>query len=243
MASQCCLYYQFICCLYNHYIPSCRPYSPSLPFQPVHQWTSRLQVVIIPPVERNVIVGNSVVFVCQVNGKVITADNSYRWKWSKDNGEDLPTDVRIFFGYLTIYNVQPYHTGRYLCEVERMGLKGLAETKLTVQTASTSLAVSGLQMIPSRQTVTRGKTGRFECRLTSETDKETNLTWSFGSQKQLREGIQTSNGVLTIDNVESRDEGDYFCTAQLTNGQAFAKGHLTVVNATGKKLPRNTSFF
>ncbi|XP_077998598.1 basement membrane-specific heparan sulfate proteoglycan core protein-like isoform X2 [Glandiceps talaboti] len=163
-------------------------------------------------------IGDMVTFDCQATGepKPIV-------RWDKMDGE-LPSNVMIRGGVLTLTDVQTSYAGTYTCTATNSAGSVMSMIVLYVQ-AAPQVTIS-----PETRTVAVGAPATFTCLATGSPTPD--IYW-YKLRGDLPLSHTVRNGVLTIPQVVRADAGTYVCRASNRQG---SKESLTILGV-GEMVP------
>uniref|UniRef100_A0A0B7ATX1 Basement membrane-specific heparan sulfate proteoglycan core protein n=1 Tax=Arion vulgaris TaxID=1028688 RepID=A0A0B7ATX1_9EUPU len=175
-------------------------------------------IVLAPPVaevvtkQNQAVIGSTLEIRCNVQG-----DPPPAIRWEKDRGS-LPLQHQIRNGVLTIYNIQPSDSGRYLC---------IATNDAGTATDFSIIAVDDPYVTngPGVQRVNVGDRVELECVVTG-TNIPT-VTWTK-LEGPLPQSAIVGAGILIIPEVRGEDAGTYQCTATNIAGTVQSRVELVV---------------
>uniref|UniRef100_A0A9J2P054 Basement membrane proteoglycan n=1 Tax=Ascaris lumbricoides TaxID=6252 RepID=A0A9J2P054_ASCLU len=169
---------------------------------------TKLQRPEVDPPEQTVSEGDPVRFHCWVRGN---ADAQIRW--SREDGEPLPQGVSANGnGMLYIPNVQLSDAGNYVCSAidpERGEPTESTSARLIVHAPESERDI--LQVEPQEQTVEEDDSAQIICKLNGQSTNA--LKW-HKEDGNLSNNAKQINGVLTIENIQENDAGNYLCIVE-----------------------------
>ncbi|XP_065811485.1 neurofascin isoform X3 [Labrus bergylta] len=148
-------------------------------------------------------------------------------RWFK-NGQGSGLDggqYRVYInGTLEIRRARAEDEGTYTCVANNILGKADNQVRLEVKEATRIVRA------PEHQTVIRGTTARFDCKVTSDPSLSVTVTW-LKDDKPLHMGwrLKKNEDTLTIPNVNEGDEGTYTCTAKSDIDEDSSSARLTVL--------------
>ncbi|XP_069692113.1 basement membrane-specific heparan sulfate proteoglycan core protein isoform X26 [Periplaneta americana] len=150
--------------------------------------------------------------------------SSYVIRWSRANGQELPTNAVQSDGVLTIYNASPADSDIYVCTatLTRTGAVSQIQARVTIVS---SRAPPTVRIEPETQTISQGTLGELRC--IASGDPTPIIRWSK-SNEELANNVQAAGQVLRIINAMVRDRGVYICTAENSGGTAVASAVVEV---------------
>ncbi|KAL3861185.1 hypothetical protein ACJMK2_007245 [Sinanodonta woodiana] len=154
-------------------------------------------------------------------------------RWDHESGE-LPPQHRVQDGVLTIYNVQPKDSGRYICTATNAA--GTARDYVFV-TVSSGPVINGGEARIDTQIVNVGDRVEMEC-IVAGTPLPT-IRWSRDDGPLPASAIR-GDGILLIPDVRLEDAGTYTCTAINQAGSVQSKVVLYVRARPLISVPRNS---
>ncbi|XP_041377591.1 basement membrane-specific heparan sulfate proteoglycan core protein-like isoform X3 [Gigantopelta aegis] len=160
-------------------------------------------------------VGQTIELRCEVTG---TPPPEIRW--TRESGE-MPQQINIRNGILTIYNVAEVDAGRYICTATNEAGSTRDYTFLRVSAAPGI----GTGVQKGKQIVDVGDRVDFEC-IVSGTPRPT-VHWSK-LEGQLPASAVIGEGILIIPEVHPEDAGTYRCTATNEAGSVQSQVELFV---------------
>ncbi|XP_065811492.1 neurofascin isoform X12 [Labrus bergylta] len=149
-------------------------------------------------------------------------------RWFK-NGQGSGLDggqYRVYInGTLEIRRARAEDEGTYTCVANNILGKADNQVRLEVKEATRIVRA------PEHQTVIRGTTARFDCKVTSDPSLSVTVTW-LKDDKPLHMGwrLKKNEDTLTIPNVNEGDEGTYTCTAKSDIDEDSSSARLTVLD-------------
>uniref|UniRef100_A0AAV2MLH0 Uncharacterized protein n=1 Tax=Knipowitschia caucasica TaxID=637954 RepID=A0AAV2MLH0_KNICA len=127
-------------------------------------------------------------------------------------------------GTLEIKRTRPEDEGTYTCVAN--SILGTAENQVRLEVKEPTRIVRA----PEHQSVVRGSTVRFDCRVKTDPSLSLTVTWTKDhTPLHLGWRFRKDEDSLTISKVDESDEGTYTCTAQTSIDQDSASGRLTVL--------------
>ncbi|XP_034551040.1 neurofascin homolog (chicken) a [Notolabrus celidotus] len=148
-------------------------------------------------------------------------------RWFK-NGQGSGLDggqYRVYLnGTLEIKRARAEDEGTYTCVAN--SILGKAENQVRVEVKEATRIVRA----PEHQSVIRGTTARFDCKVNSDPSLSVTVTW-MKDDKPLHMGwrLKKVEESLTIPNVNEGDEGMYTCTAKSDIDEDSSSARLTVL--------------
>ncbi|KAG7494301.1 neurofascin isoform X1 [Solea senegalensis] len=148
-------------------------------------------------------------------------------RWFK-NGQGSGLDggqYRVYInGTLEIKKARAEDEGTYTCVAS--SILGKAENQVRLQVKEPTRIVRA----PEHESVTRGSTVSFSCKVKSDPSLPVTVTWTK-DDKFLYFGwrLKKDDDSLTINNVNEGDEGTYTCTVKSEIDQDSASARLTVL--------------
>uniref|UniRef100_A0A7N6ACT4 Neural cell adhesion molecule L1 n=1 Tax=Anabas testudineus TaxID=64144 RepID=A0A7N6ACT4_ANATE len=148
-------------------------------------------------------------------------------RWFK-NGQGSGLDggqYRVYInGTLEIKRARAEDEGTYTCVAN--SILGKAENQVRLEVKEPTRIVRG----PERQSVNRGTTARFDCKVKSDPSLPFTVAWTK-DDKPLSLGwrLKKDEESLTIPNVNEGDEGTYACTVKSEIDQDSASARLIVL--------------
>ncbi|XP_041638598.1 neurofascin homolog (chicken) a isoform X2 [Cheilinus undulatus] len=148
-------------------------------------------------------------------------------RWFK-NGQGSGLDggqYRVYInGTLEIKRARAEDEGTYTCVANSILGKADNQVRLEVKEATRIVRA------PEHQTIVRGSTARFDCKVTSDPSLSITVTW-MKDDKPLQLGwrLRKDEESLTIPNVNEGDEGMYTCTAKSDIDEDSSSARLTVL--------------
>nr|XP_043878807.1 neurofascin homolog (chicken) a isoform X6 [Solea senegalensis] len=149
-------------------------------------------------------------------------------RWFK-NGQGSGLDggqYRVYInGTLEIKKARAEDEGTYTCVAS--SILGKAENQVRLQVKEPTRIVRA----PEHESVTRGSTVSFSCKVKSDPSLPVTVTWTK-DDKFLYFGwrLKKDDDSLTINNVNEGDEGTYTCTVKSEIDQDSASARLTVLD-------------
>ncbi|XP_074529042.1 neurofascin homolog (chicken) a isoform X17 [Halichoeres trimaculatus] len=149
-------------------------------------------------------------------------------RWFK-NGQGSGLDggqYRVYVnGTLEIKRARAEDEGTYTCVAN--SILGKAENQVRVEVKEATRIVRA----PEHQSVIRGTTARFDCKVTFDPSLSVTVTW-MKDDKPLQMGwrLKKDEESLTIPNVNEGDEGMYTCTAKSDIDEDSSSARLTVLD-------------
>ncbi|XP_055016121.1 neurofascin homolog (chicken) a isoform X3 [Boleophthalmus pectinirostris] len=127
-------------------------------------------------------------------------------------------------GTLEIKRARAEDEGTYTCVAN--SILGTAENQVRLEIKEATRIVRA----PEHQSVVRGSTVRFDCKVNFDPSLTLTVTW-YKNDNPLHLGwrFRKDQDSLTISNVDESDEGTYTCSAQTPIDQDSASGRLTVL--------------
>ncbi|XP_050723887.1 basement membrane-specific heparan sulfate proteoglycan core protein-like isoform X5 [Eriocheir sinensis] len=145
--------------------------------------------------------------------------------WSKVDGE-LPygrsRDNRQ--GLLVISEVRASDSGVYLCTA--IDTYGRVVSERVTLTVSRGPPVVILE--PRRDTFDVQVRGSLVVRCSVDGTPQGQVSWTFGRNRQLPSNVYQQNGVLTLQDAQPSNTGEYYCTSTNAYGQGIARIYINV---------------
>jgi len=163
--------------------------------------------------------GSAARFICSDNSETTST-----LTWTYD-GNKLPKEAIVRNGILTIANVQRKHSGLYRCS----GSNQYSSDVVTAQLSVGVIVKPQASISPSYQAVDIGATVKFRCSATGYPVPK--ITWKRGSSKSLQNRASSNNAYLTIRDIETEDEGEYYCFVSNRGGTVSRRVMLYVREA------------
>ncbi|XP_064610527.1 LOW QUALITY PROTEIN: basement membrane-specific heparan sulfate proteoglycan core protein-like [Liolophura sinensis] len=174
--------------------------------------------VSVTPVRIQEPIGGTVVISCRVDGR-----GPFNVVWARADGRPVAPRGRVGpSNELTIRNLVPSDSGRYVCTATNTYGSERDNTELTVVAVE---QVSVRIEEPKTVTVDQGQSVQFVCRGASQVSYTLAWTKRGGS---LPAKALDQNGVLFIPNVQREDSGTYVCTGSNVHGISTDIAILTV---------------
>ncbi|CAG5123328.1 unnamed protein product, partial [Candidula unifasciata] len=168
-------------------------------------------VVDVIPKQNLAVIGSTLEIRCNVQG-----DPPPDVQWEKERGQ-LPPQHQIRNGILTIYNIQPQDSGRYVCTASNDAGTVSAFTIVTVEDPFVSTG-AGVQRVGVGDRV------ELECVVTGSVSPA--VTWTK-VEGPLPQSAIIGSGILIIPEVRTEDAGTYQCT--VTNPQGTVRSRVELV--------------
>ncbi|XP_028850828.1 basement membrane-specific heparan sulfate proteoglycan core protein isoform X4 [Denticeps clupeoides] len=200
-----------------------------------------IEVFIEEPNAQTLKAGSSVSFICTAKSKF----PAYTLVWTRQGSGKLPSRAMDFNGILTIHNVQPEDSGRYVCTGSNMFAmdEGTATLYVTDTPQTSQMFYTAYEMFEGHRklgegaqpvatvqtpvlTVQQGQQAEFRC--SAAGNPVPDVMWIGGSGRVITQG-----GVLKIPAVARSDEGEYICRAQNIHGEHTARAVLYVHAGAG----------
>uniref|UniRef100_A0A7N6FF88 Neurofascin homolog (chicken) a n=1 Tax=Anabas testudineus TaxID=64144 RepID=A0A7N6FF88_ANATE len=165
----------------------------------------------------------------------------FRFKNGQGSGLD-GGQYRVYInGTLEIKRARAEDEGTYTCVAN--SILGKAENQVRLEVKEPTRIVRG----PERQSVNRGTTARFDCKVKSDPSLPFTVAWTK-DDKPLSLGwrLKKDEESLTIPNVNEGDEGTYACTVKSEIDQDSASARLIVLgtlNIQNKLSPQHLYSF
>ncbi|KAM6977222.1 basement membrane-specific heparan sulfate proteoglycan core protein [Aplochiton taeniatus] len=178
-------------------------------------------VVKVYPERVLVAQGNPVTLRCQVTG----APPHYFY-WSREDARPVSSNAekRRQGEELHFTSVQRSDAGVYICTCSDKRSTNRSRAEIVVTTASSKPIEVTIEE-PKAQSVTVGSTVNFICTAKSQSPAYT-IVWTRRGNGKLPNRAMDFNGILTIQNVQPEDAGDYVCTG--SNMLAMDEGTATL---------------
>lgn len=174
-----------------------------------HNVTTTIKVRIEGPKARHVHAGSTVTLKC--TGVSQVSQYAYNLDWIKLEGP-LPLGATEASGVLTLPNLQPDHSGTYICTGSDLVSVAQAQTSITVK-SNLQTSVPKVRIEPQYQEVYLGDPVTFKC--VADGVPTPQLHWTI-SQNKIINPASTFNpqtGVFSIPTAHKTDEAEYYCQA------------------------------
>ncbi|XP_040578444.1 basement membrane proteoglycan isoform X5 [Lepeophtheirus salmonis] len=164
---------------------------------------------LISPQNKDIIVGQELVLVCQPN------DKKNEIIWSKIDGTSI--DISHNYQKLIISNIQPEHSGTYECLVRNPYTGTVVErSEAIVNVLSPSMYPTNnditVNIYPDRQIVEEGSKLAIQCNINGIDSPLVEWSKADGTNLLANSRFILSNTYLTISDIQLDDRGVYICT-------------------------------
>ncbi|BFZ23346.1 hypothetical protein BsWGS_26385 [Bradybaena similaris] len=170
-------------------------------------------VLDVVPQQNQPVVGSTVEIRCNIQG-----DPAAEIRWEKERGQ-LPAQHLIRNGILTIYNIQPQDSGRYVCT---------ARNEAGTVNGYSIIAVEDQQIVSRDAGVNRVRVGdRVDLECVVQGIASPVVTWTK-MDGPLPQSAIIGSGILIIPEVRAEDAGTYLCTVPTPAGAVRSRVLLVV---------------
>ncbi|XP_061591358.1 basement membrane-specific heparan sulfate proteoglycan core protein isoform X3 [Cololabis saira] len=165
--------------------------------------------------------GSPVTLRCQVSGSP-----PHYFSWTRQDGRpiSISAERRRQGAELHFPSIQPSDAGVYICTCRDQRSSNRSRAEIVVSGGS-SKPIEVTVEEPKSHTVRMGSTVNFICTAKSKSPAYT-LVWTRRGNGKLPNRAMDFNGILTIQNVQPEDAGDYVCTG--SNMFAMDEGSATL---------------
>ncbi|XDV46077.1 hypothetical protein PO909_014036, partial [Leuciscus waleckii] len=188
-------------------------------------------VVKVYPERVQVAQGAQVTLRCQVSGYP-----PHYFYWSREDGRPISStaDRRRQGEELHFPSVQPSDAAVYICTCRDQRSSNTSKAEIVVTTLP-SKPIEVFIEEPKAQSVTVGSTVSFICTAKSKLPAYT-LVWTRKGKVKLPNRAMDFNGILTIQNVQPEDAGNYVCTGSNMLGMDEGTALLYVPEASQSQM-------
>lgn len=176
--------------------------------------TQTIKIRIEGPKVRHVNMGTTLNLKC--TGVSQVSQFAFNLDWIKLEGQ-LPPDASEASGVLTLPNLQPEHSGTYICTGSDLVSVTQAQTTVLVK-SSQQTSVPKVRIDPQQQEVYLGDPVTFKCIVDGH--PQPTLHWTIGQNKVMNPTatFNAETGVFFLPMAQKSDEAEYYCQATNSAG-------------------------